>query len=196
MNTLKKLLFVASLPLAFAGVAFGHATSIGYTNAGPNAVTVWLGTYGHGGHHLEGSMQLQGVMGTVYGPTIVAFHILTADNAKPAGLVDGVNNFFDPTGNFTNVPLVGVDPNLFGGVNHWQGATFAGLSPGDYQFTWIPANNPTQEWSILNPNMNGVFNLSGQIVNPPTGVPDSGVTWMMLLGSFGLVAALRRRMAA
>jgi hypothetical protein len=196
MNIIKKLVVAASLPLAFAGIAFGHATSIGYTNAGPGAVTVWLGTYNHGGHHLEGSMQLQGVMGTVYGPTINPFTILTADNAKPAGLVDGTNNFFDPNGTGGNVPLVGVDPVLFGGVNHWQGATFAGLTAGDYQFTWIPANNPTAEWSPLNPNMNGIFHLSGQVVNPNPGVPDAGATWLLMVGAFGAIAALRRRLAA
>jgi hypothetical protein len=194
MNTLKKLLLAASLPLAFAGVAFGHATSIGYENAGPGAVTVWLGTYNHGGHHLEGSMQLQGVNGTVFGPTIVAFHLLTATGPqfKPAGLIDGVTNFFDPNGAGTNVPLVGVDPDLFGGVNHWQGATFAGLTPGDYQFTWIPIANPTQEWSPLNPNMNGIFTLTGQVVNP-TGTPDAGSTLGLMAGAVALLGVLSRR---
>lgn len=202
MNIIKKLLFAASLPLALASVAFGHATSIGYTNAGPGAVTVWLGTYEHGGHHLEGSMQLQGVSGTVYGPTVVPFHILTSTGAqfKPAGLVDGVTNFFGPNPMVNvgaDLPLVGVDPILHGGVNHWQGATFAGLTAGDYQFTWIPVINPTLEWSPLNNNMNGVFNLSGQVVNPnPPGVPDSGATWLLMVGAFGAIAAFRRRLAA
>ena len=60
---------VAVLAMGAAGKAAAHATSIGYENAGAGAVTVWLGTYNHGGHHLEGSMNLVGVLGTAYAST-------------------------------------------------------------------------------------------------------------------------------
>lgn len=183
----------AALMLGAVGNASAHATSIGYTNAGPGAVTIWLGTYAHGGHHLEGSMMLTGVLGTVYGPTTNPFTILTADGAKPAGLVDGVTNFFAPTGTVgSTLPLVGVDPNLFGGVNHWQGATFTGLSAGDYQFNWTPIPGASAEWSLLNVNMDGIFNLGGAVVN---GTPEPGSLALVGLAMFGLAAAQRRRAA-
>lgn len=187
----------AALTLGAAGNAAAHATSIGYSNAGAGAVTVWLGTYQHGGHHLEGSMNLVGVLGTVYASTTNPFTLLVgagtpAGGGKPAGLVDGVTNFFAPNGTVgSSAPLVGVDPNLFGGVNHWQGATFSGLSAGDYQFTWTPIPGASAEWSLLNTNMDGIFNLRG-VVNP---TPEPGSLALVGLAIFGLAAVQRRRAA-
>lgn len=188
----------AALALGAAGNASAHATSIGYTNAGPGAVTVWLGTYAHGGHHLEGSMTLTGVNGTVYGPTVNPFTILTCDGpaCKPAGLIDGVTNWYAPDAVVGgSAPLSGSEAGFLAGcpacgpTNHWQGATFAGLTAGDYKFTWVPAANPTAEWSILNTNMDGVFNLAG-VVNP---TPEPGSLALVGLAILGLVAAQRRR---
>ena len=129
--------------------ADAHATSVGFENGGAiGTVNVWLGTYNHGGHHLEGSMKLEGVNGTVFyltvgfsigagvGPT-PTFDGLSANPAttKPTGLIDGVTNFYIPNFSDPNAALVGTDPGLAGGINHWQGAVFSGLSAGDYQFT-------------------------------------------------------------
>ena len=185
--------------LGFAGKAGAHAISIGFENAGPGAVTVWLGTYQHGGHHNEGSMQLQGVLGTVFGPAISPFNLLTGTGVgfKPAGLIDGVTNFF-VQGAGGNTPLVNSDaswlavfPSL--PANHWQGVTFAGLSPGDYQFTWIPAVNPTAEWSPWSTSMDGIFKLSGRVVNP--GIPEPASLALIGLGLAGLAAARKRKAA-
>jgi hypothetical protein len=79
--------------------ASAHSTSIGFENAGPNAVTIWLGTYQHGGHHLEGSLRLEGVLGTVFGPVVSPFAILTCTGVacKPAGLINGVELFPRPS---------------------------------------------------------------------------------------------------
>ena len=164
--------------LALPGAAFGHAVSIGYENAGPASVTIWLGTYstGHAALVNEGSMQLEGALGTVFGPVTSAFNLLAGVGVglKPAGLIDGVTNFYAPNGSTTvgnTLPLVDSEADFnaacpaCGPVERWQGVTFTGLLAGDYQFTWIPIANPTLQWDILNVNMNGIFNLAG-VVNP------------------------------
>ena len=195
MKIIPKLFLAILAPLALAGVAYGHAISLGYENAGsPGSVNIWLGTYQHGGHHVEGSMNLVGVNGNPFASTTVAFDQLVS--SKPLGLVDGTTNFY-VQGAGGNTPLVNTDASwlaTFPGLpaNHWQGVTFTGLAAGDYQFTWVPLNNPTQEWSPWSTSMNGIFTLSGQVITG-NGVPDSGATVAMLgLALVGMLGFARR----
>jgi len=214
---MKKSLLASALVASIAAGGMGvtekaeaHATSIGYENGGaPGTVNIWLGTYNHGAtsHHLEGSMNLVGVNGNTYASTTVAFTLgagvgpsgdfdgLGANPAtsKPAGLVDGTTNFFAPCSTGSSAPLLGTDPNCYGGVDHWQGAVFTGLTAGDYQFTWTPIANPTQEWSVLNSNMNGIFTLGGVVVNPGTSVSEPGTLALLGLGLAGLSFVRRKK---
>lgn len=186
--------------------ANAHAFSIGYENAGPGAVTIWLGTYSHGTHHLEGSLQLEGVSGTVFGPTVTPF-TLSAGNypfapdvaGKPAGLIDGTTNFFVSTALGVDGPLVGSDAVWLstlcpacGPADHWEGVTFTGLAAGDYQFTYVPIGSPTQEWTPYNDSLNGVFTLDSTVVNP-TPVPEPGTMAIFGAALAGLGVARRKR---
>ncbi len=160
-------------------------------------MNIWLGTYQHGGHHLEGSLNLIGVLGNPFPSTTVAFSMLTPDGVlnKPGGLIDGVTNFYaDWDGSIpNNLPLIASEAPFNAGcpacgpVNHWQGVNFAGLSPGSYLFTYLPIANPSAEWDLLSTNMNGIFDLSG-VVNPPdTSVPEPGTLLLLGSGLMGMV---------
>jgi fibronectin-binding autotransporter adhesin len=195
----------AAIGLGAVDKASAHAHSIGYENAGPGAVTIWLGTYTHGGHHLEGSMNLVGVNGTTFASTTLAFTQLTAtgEEFKPDGLIDGVTNFYVSTPLGVPGPLVGSQTTWLtslcpacGPANHWQGVTFSGLAAGDYQFTYVPIANPSLEWDPYNPSLNGVFTLTGEVVNPeepPVGAIPEPETYALMLAGLGMVAFVARR---
>jgi hypothetical protein len=144
-------------------------------------------------------MKLEGVLGTIFGPVTTSFNLLAGPGLgfKPAGLVDGVTNFYSPDSVVGgSLPLVGTEAGFNAGcgacgpVDRWQGVTFAGLAVGDYQFTWIPIANPTAQWDILNTNMDGVFHIGQTVITP--GIPEPE-TYAMMLAGLGLLGFVARR---
>lgn len=110
-----------------------HTTSVGYENAGPGSSTFWYGTY-HNANYTEGSLQVTGTNG--YSST-TPFTLLVS--TKPTGLVDGTNNFYSDGTALTGTPT--------DDIAAWQGATFTGLSPATYTFTYVPIDSPTSSWA-------------------------------------------------
>jgi hypothetical protein len=191
MNTLSKVGGIAAVLLGLlASTASAHTVTIGYENAGPGSVTFWYGSYhthgGGDGPDLEGSMTLQGVNGTVFPLTQVAFTLDTG--TQPAGLINDVTNFLDANyaSNYAS------NAAAFATVFSWQGVTFSNLAPGDYQFTYIPIANPSAHWAPWSEDVRtGTVTLSGVIVG--NSVPDAGSSALLLgAGLLALVGASRK----
>ena len=199
---------IAALAIAAPTGVFAHSTSIGYANGGPGVVNIWMGTYDHSGHHLEGSLNLVGVNGNPFASTTVGFTLAAGAGdaswmsipgyiaTKPAGLIDGTTNFYgcNSTGALTS-SCTG-DGASFGQPTHWEGVSFTGLTAGDYQFTYIPIVNPSLEWSIYNPNMNGIFAITGAVINGETPLPAALPLFSSGLGALGLLGWRRKRKKA
>ena len=97
----------------------------------------------------------------------VAAYARSSSLAFAAGLVDGSTNFY-VTGALSQPgqPLSGSIANFLstcpacGPVTGWQGVTFAGLIPVDYQFTYIPIAFPTANWTPFNDSLNNTFSIT------------------------------------
>jgi hypothetical protein len=191
--------------IAVAGVAFcvsvaqAHTVSIGVYNAGaPGSVTLAMGTYSHGTPIFQGTMTL------IAGPGIppnIAQPFASVTTTKPAGLIDGVNNFYAdatpaqwgtlPADSFTSASYAHNLGSL-GPVVNWQELTFTGLTTGLY--TYQLSGMTSQNWENLNSfqnNWTGTFFVSGATAG---NVPDGGLTALMLGASLVGFAAVRRRM--
>lgn len=128
--------------------------SIGYAFSGPGSVTLWYGSYHNTATFTEADVQL---VGPSYNQTI-AFSMIA--NVKPVGLIDGTNNFYSNTAGtmLVGIPEMVTSTDGSGGsynpatqsILHWQGATFTGLAPGTYTFTYNPLALPTVEWHPIN----------------------------------------------
>jgi hypothetical protein len=174
--------------LAHATSASAHTISLGYLNCGTGCVTFYGGSY-HSileGTANEGFIELNGVDGTVFSDTQPFSGGIIAD--KPAGLVDGTNNFYanpDPAGPMLATNLLGLT------VDIWQAVTFTGLVAGEYQFNFNGLNT-TVRFAPWNASLSSTFELTQGDVDPDPGgggVPEPST--ILLLAS-GMGMAIRR----
>lgn len=181
--------------LSLATQATAHTISVGSFNAGsPGSVNIVLGTYDHSGPLFQGSISL------ISGPTVpptVTNPFTSVISVKPAGLIDGVNNFYAdatsanygalPSDSFTTgTNLVGLGP-----VVDWMSSTFTGLTAGTY--TYQLSDLTSANWQNINSFQP---NWTGTIIIPETsisGVPDGGTTLALLGLTLSGIVGFRRK---
>jgi len=182
----------------FSGLASAHTTSIGFLNSGPGSVTFWAGSYHACTGGNEGGLDLIGANSNPFPSTLATFSG-GISCSKPAGLVDGVNNFYANSNAagplVSSISVIGAQwaPVM------WQSLTFTGLTAGDYRFD-LNNINTTARFAAWNASLGAIFTLSGVVVGncgtadqPPCATPVPAVLPLMGIGLFGFAAALRRR---
>jgi len=206
MNKLTKFLSICALTVFGTSMAQAHTTSIGFlSGANPGDVIFITGSYHAGTAVNEGSLTLVGSSATTVGYNVTkAFNILPANimtaGGKPAGLIDGTNNFYWSRATLTTPsfldPSLTVDPRLSGPVASWQAVLFTGLTAGKYDFSCGATCGSTFLWDSWTSKGNGTLTLSGTVVQqPPSGVPEASSNMLLGLGLVGLGFTRRKKQA-
>jgi hypothetical protein len=191
IKIIKLRVVIALMVSLFTGAAYGHAITMGYENAGSiGAVDLWMGSYHTGTTaNFEGSLTLTGINGNSFAANTVNFSLW--DPNKPAGLVDGVNNFYAAAGTSLDAGSnwYSIYPNL--PPTNWQGVSFTGLVAGDYDFSY-DCTGCTQYWNAWHTGLISSFTLTSEVITG-TPIPEPAVIGLFTAGLFGLGLVRRRK---
>jgi hypothetical protein len=197
IKIIKLRVVIALMVSLFTGVAYGHAITMGYENAGSiGAVDLWMGSYHTGSSsNFEGSLTLTGINGNSYAANTVNFSLW--DPNKPAGLVDGVNNFYAATQHNAGSALddgtywsANLETN-YGDATNWQGVSFTGLTSGDYDFSYA-CSGCSMYWDPWNSGLTSSFTLTDDVI-AGSPIPEPTVIALFTAGLFGLGLVRRRK---
>lgn len=156
--------------LAAVPTAQAHVETVGYTVGSPGDITIYEGTYDHGYNENIGDITIVGIGGTTFASETVNFDTLTGTPASETIL----------------------QSNLFEGTPvDFQGAAFTGLAAGTYSYV-LNTDGALPEWDTSDISPSGTFTISA--ADGAHGVPDGGLTAMMLGVAVLGLAAIRRRL--
>jgi hypothetical protein len=197
IKIIKLRVVIALMVSLFTGAAYGHAITMGYENAGSiGAVDLWMGSYHTGTTaNFEGSLTLTGINGNSYAANTVNFSLW--DSNKPAGLVDGVNNFYAASsmGSGTSIDdgtyYATNYQGTYGAATNWQGVSFTGLTAGDYDFSYACVGC-TAYWDPWNDGLASSFTLTAAVITGSP-IPEPAVLALFTAGLFGLGLVRRRK---
>jgi hypothetical protein len=191
IKIIKLRVVIALMASLFTCVAYGHAITMGYENAGSTgAVDIWMGSYHSGSTaNIEGSLTLTGTNGNSYAANTVNFSLW--DNNKPAGLVDGVNNFYAAAGTSLDDGTWWADEYPSYPITSWQGVSFTGLVAGDYDFSY-DCTDCSNHWTPWHSGLTSSFTLTSEVITGST-IPEPSVIGLFTAGLFGLGLVRRRK---
>jgi hypothetical protein len=186
---------LGSLTAAFLSTsALAHTNSVGYVGDGTGGLNFYYGSWHNNTQFNEAEIKIINPDGT---SSISAFNLLEQDS--PAGLLTGVNYFSSDGTALIPYDTTAVHPMGMPMESYtWQGLNYAGLTPGQYTFVYIPLGDvesnligsPTAEWmpmdnvirsltvTITQGDLNGDSNLNGilDILEVLSGQASGGAT--------------------
>ena len=191
---MQKTIIAGVITALLSTSALSHTNSVGYVGDGTGGLNFYYGSWHNNTQFNEAEIKIINPDGT---SSISAFNLLEQDS--PAGLLTGVNYFSSDGTTLIPYDTTAVHPIGMPMESYtWQGLNYAGLTPGQYTFVYIPLGDaesnligsPTAEWmpmdnvirsltvTITQGDLNGDSNLNGilDILEVLSGQASGGAT--------------------